>query len=157
MRLESPAYQDGETMPARFATRQVAGGEGLSVPLTWSDDPPATRSFALSMIDHHPVARGWVHWLVVDIPASVHHLSEGASHGAGMPAGAVELAGTADRMGYSGPQPPVGSGVHDYEITLYALDVPRIGERDGVTWDDLREAMNGHVLGTASLLGRFGR
>jgi len=157
MRLESPAYRDGDMMPARFATVHVAGGEGLSVPLSWSEEPPGTRSFALAMIDHHPVAHGWVHWLVVDIPAGVHSLGEGASKGAGMPAGAVELTGTGDRVGYSGPQPPVGSGVHDYVITLFALDVARIGERDGATWEDLREAMKGHVLDSASLLGRFGR
>lgn len=157
MRLESPAYRDGETIPARFATRQVDGGEGLSVPLAWSDEPPGTRSFVLAMVDHHPIARGWVHWLVVDIPAGVHHLAEGASGGSGMPAGAGELAGTADRRGYSGPQPPVGSGVHDYEIVLFALDVQRIGERDGSTWDDIRSAMAGHVLDSTSLTGRFGR
>jgi Raf kinase inhibitor-like YbhB/YbcL family protein len=157
MWLESPAYRDGETIPARFATRQVAGGEGLSVPLSWSDEPPGTGSFVLAMIDHHPIARGWVHWLVVDVPAGVHQLAEGASGGAAMPAGAIELAGTADRIGYSGPQPPVGSGVHDYVITLYALDAQRVGVLAGSTWEDAREAMTGHVLGSAALLGRFGR
>lgn len=157
MRLESPAYHDGDTMPARFATVHVTGGEGLSIPLSWSDEPSGTRSYVLAMIDHHPIARGWVHWLVADVPAGVHQLTEGASGSAAMPAGAIELAGTADRHGYSGPQPPVGSGVHDYVITIYALDAQRIGERDGSTWDDIREAMNGHVLGSASLLGRFGR
>jgi Raf kinase inhibitor-like YbhB/YbcL family protein len=157
MHVESSAYVDGTTMPARYATTQVAGGTGASVPLVWSGEPEDTHSFVLTMVDHHPVAHGWVHWLVVDIPASEHDLPEGASLRAAMPAGAIELASTSGRRGYGGMQPPVGSGVHDYVVTIYALDVPRVGVDPDAMWDDVRVAMEGHVLDSASLLGRFGR
>jgi Raf kinase inhibitor-like YbhB/YbcL family protein len=157
MYMTSPAYRDGETIPARFATTAVDGGRGESIPLDWGGEPRGTRSFTLAMIDHHPVAHGWVHWLVVDIPPSVHGLLENASTRASMPAGAIELPNTAGRRAYEGPQPPVGSGVHDYLIAVYALDVTRVGVGPDATWEDVRATMSGHVLDSATLLGRFGR
>lgn len=156
MKVTSTAYADGATMDAMFATRQVAGGHNVSVPLEWSGAPAGTRSFVIAMIDTHPVARGWVHWLVVDVPAGTSELPEGAS-GASMPPGSLELAGTSGTSGYSGPQPPPGSGVHDYVTTVYALDVPDLGLSPGARWPDVQSAMGGHVLASASVTGRFGR
>jgi hypothetical protein len=157
MNLTSPAYRDGETMPARFATVHVTGGEGLSIPVEWDDVPPGTLSFVLALIDIHPVARGWVHWLVTDIPADASGLLEGASRTLAMPPGSLELPNTAGPAGYGGPQPPVGSGVHDYVADLFALDVEHLGASSNASWEDVRGAMSGHALGTATLVGRFGR
>ena len=157
MRLTSPAYSDGALMPARFATVHVDGGTGVSVPLSWDEAPSDTRSFVLAIIDIHPVARGWVHWLVTDIPAEVGSLREGASGTPDMPAEAVEHPNTGDRLGYGGPQPPVGTGLHDYIATVYALSAPYLGLGTYATWDEVRAAMEPHVLDSASLTGRFGR
>jgi Raf kinase inhibitor-like YbhB/YbcL family protein len=157
MHVSSSAYADGTTMPARFATQQVEGGTGVSVPLEWGNEPPGTLSYVVEMIDHHPVAHDWLHWLVVDIPAGAHTIDEGASGTPAMPAGALELANRGGRIGYGGPQPPIGSGIHDYEITVRALDIPRLGVHSDATLEDVRQAMRRHVLGQASLVGRFGR
>jgi Raf kinase inhibitor-like YbhB/YbcL family protein len=157
MFVESPAYTDGSTMPARFATINVAGGRGASVPLAWGDEPAGTKSFLLEMIDHHPVARGWVHWLVADIPGTVHGLDEGASGTSAMPSSALELPNTGGRIGYGGMQPPVGSGVHDYEIAVLALDVDELGVNRGASLDEVRAFAEGHVLASARIVGRFGR
>lgn len=157
MHLMSPAYADGATMPVRFAKPPVAGGGNRSVPLEWSGEPAGTESFALAMIDHHPVAHRWVHWLVVDVPASVHELAEGASGTSAMPGGAKELTGTGGRSMYEGPLPPVGSGVHDYMIAVYALDTASLGLAPDASWDDARTAIQGHLIDDAALLGRFGR
>jgi len=155
MFVESNAYDEGSMIPPRFATRKVAGGTGASVPLRWENEPAGTRSYVLTMIDHHPVAHEWLHWLVVDIPLGAHELPEGASRTGAMPAGAMELGNTGGRAGYGGPQPPVGSGPHRYEVTIHALDVPRLGVHADATLGEVRAAMHGHVLGTASLTGYF--
>jgi Raf kinase inhibitor-like YbhB/YbcL family protein len=157
MRLTSPAYGNGEAIPARFATTRVAGGTGASVPLSWEDPPPGTRSFVLAIIDTHPVARGWVHWLVTDIPPETRGLAEGASRPFGMPFPALELLNTAGVHGYGGPQPPVGSGMHDYVANLYALDVAQLRVAPDASWEEVRAAMSGHVLENVALAGRFGR
>jgi len=157
MHLTSTAYVDGATIPARYATTKVEGGRGASIPLEWQDAPEATASFVIEMLDHHPVAHGWVHWLIANVPADVHAIGEDASGTSAMPPGALELPNTGGRAGYGGPQPPVGSGVHDYEITLSALDVARLPVRADATLDDVRAAMYGHVMEQAVLVGRFGR
>jgi Raf kinase inhibitor-like YbhB/YbcL family protein len=153
MQLTSPAYGDGGIMPVRFATPRVAGGTGSSVPLAWNDVPAGSRSLVLALIDTHPVAHGWVHWLVVDIPAEVADIAEGAP----FRPPAVELTTSWGTRGYGGPQPPVGSGVHDYVMDLFALDVAHLEVGEGAEWEDVRAAMEGHVLGRATLTGRFGR
>jgi len=157
MYLSSTSYADGAKIPARHATTKVDGGHGISIPIEWGDEPDGTRSFAVEMIDHHPVAHGWVHWLVVDVPGSAHGIDDGASGTPAMPAGALELVNTGGRVGYGGPQPPVGSGDHDYEITVSALDVARLPVPAAGTLADVRAAMYGHVMAQAVLVGRFGR
>jgi Raf kinase inhibitor-like YbhB/YbcL family protein len=157
MYLSGPAYADGASMPARFATVNVDGGTGVSVPLEWEGVPDGTRSFVIAIIDTHPVAHGWVHWLVTGVPADVRELPEGASRTGALPAGAIEHPNTSGRPGYGGPQPPVGSGVHDYVATVYALDVTDPGVDPDASWEDVRAAMSGHVLAHASYTGRFGR
>jgi hypothetical protein len=157
MRLESPAYRDGEPIPTRFAAVNVAGGTGASVPLAWGDAPPSTRSYALATIDRHPVAHGWVHWLVTELPAETHALDEGSSLSPRMPRDAVEHPNSGGGIGYGGPQPPAGSGVHDYATSIYALDVPHLDVGRNASWDQIRVAMSGHVLDSATLVGRLGR
>jgi Raf kinase inhibitor-like YbhB/YbcL family protein len=144
-------------MPARFATTNVAGGTGVSVPLRWEDPPPATRSFVLAIIDTHPVAHGWVHWLVTDLPPETRELREGASRPFGIPFPSMELPNTGGHRGYGGMQPPVGSGMHDYVANLYALDVAHLDVAPDASWETVRAAMSGHVLENAALVGRFGR
>ena len=51
-----------------------AGGKNISLPLAWTDTPAGTKSFALSIVDPHPVARNWVHWLVINLPAGAASL-----------------------------------------------------------------------------------
>jgi hypothetical protein len=156
MELTSPAYSNGTTMPARFAAADVAGGAGVSVPLAWAV-PPAACSLVVALIDIHPVAHGWVHWLVTDIPAEATSLPEGSSLSPAMPLGALEHPNSAGRPGYGGPRPPVGSGVHDYVAHLYALDVAHLDVSADSAWDKVSAAMSGHVLDTTTLVGRFGR
>ncbi len=103
----------------------------------------------------------FIHWLVVDIPADMRSLPDGASPGS-MPPGIRELQTSFALFGgpanqYGGPAPPPQLRAHAYEFTLYALDVATL---EGLTSDSdheaLTEAMAGHVLGTASLTGYFG-
>ncbi|HWU36530.1 MAG TPA: YbhB/YbcL family Raf kinase inhibitor-like protein, partial [Candidatus Acidoferrum sp.] len=119
MEISSKAFKDGEKIPIQYVM-PGAGGKNVSVPLAWKNAPPGTKSFALSMVDPHPVAQNWVHWLVIHIPALAASLEEGASKKK-MPAGSVELKNSFGDAGYGGPQPPKGTGDHPYVFTLYAL------------------------------------
>ena len=121
MEITSAAFKDGGKIPTQHVM-VAAGGKNLSIPLVWKNIPPGTKSFALSIIDPHPIAQNWVHWFVINISAAVTSLPEGASPQK-MPPGAVELKNSFGNIGYGGPQPPKGSGEHPYVVTLHALDV----------------------------------
>ena len=104
MEISSSAFKDGEKIPIQYVM-PGAGGKNISVSLSWKNIPSGTKSFALSVVDPHPVAQNWVHWLVINIPAQSISLEEGAS-GKKMPAGAVELKNSFGDFGYGGPQTP---------------------------------------------------
>lgn len=152
--VSSPALTDGSAIPQRYVA-SGAGGVNVSIPLTWSGTPTDTASFAVAMVDRARAARDWVHWLVTSLPATTTGLPEGAS--GKLPAGSVEHLNTSGRRGYSGPQPPPGSGSHPYEITVYALDVPSVALPEDVTAAAFESAVSGHVLASASITGVYGR
>lgn len=155
MYVSSSAFRNRGSIPVRYA-RPAAGGANVSIPLDWSAAPVGTKSFALSVVDHHPIARLWTHWMVINIPATVMSLPEGAS-GKNMPPGSAELLNSFGAPGYGGPQPPAGSGPHPYVITVYALNVSRLDLKSNTTLTDFKEALRGKTLGKAVIIGYFGK
>jgi Raf kinase inhibitor-like YbhB/YbcL family protein len=117
------------------------------------------------------------HWVLVDLPADAApiargefsdgvtargkpgpHAPRGARQGindyTGWFAGDNEMAG--NYFGYDGPCPPWNDELpHRYVFTLMALDVARLGVTGVFTGTDVRKATAGHVLGTASVAGRY--
>jgi len=153
MRVQTEAFSDKETIPVRYCM-PGAGGDNVSIPLQWSEVPEGVRSFAVSIIDPHPVANNWIHWLVVNIPSDVRSLPEGAS-GTNMPSGAKELQNSFGKPGYGGPQPPKGTGEHPYVVTVYALDSESLELDAKAGLDVFQQAIDGHVLDQAEVTGYF--
>jgi len=56
------------------------------------------------------------------------------------------------RVGYDGPKPPMG--IHRYYFDLYALD-GMLDLDQTATAGRLQQAMKGHVLAQASLMGKY--
>ena len=114
--LTSRSFQDGETLhPAQRSGRMHAGGADESPQLSWSGTPAGTGSFAVTVFDPDaPGAGGFWHWAVLNIPADVTALPEGAGAEAGpqLPPGAVQLKNDAGFRGYLGAAPPPGHGRH---------------------------------------------
>jgi hypothetical protein len=153
LQLFSPAFKDGADIPAVYA-RRAAGGDNVSIPLKWSGSPEGTGSFALTIVDQHPVAKKWVHWMVINISPQVTSLPEGAS-GRNMPPGAIEMKNSFGDMGYGGPQPPKGTGRHPYLITVYALKDRALDLKPDQGLSDFQNAIRGKVLGEVSITGFF--
>ena len=59
-------------------------------------------------------------------------------------------------LGYGGPCPPKGHGVHRYFFKVYALDSESTLEAGAPKADLLRE-MDGHILGQGQLMGTYER
>lgn len=142
-KLHSTAFDEGGEIPARH----TCDGEEAPLPFSWSGTPDGTAELALILDD--PDARGFVHWLVVGIPAGASEIGE-----AGQPAGAREGRNDFGRTGYGGPCPPSGS--HRYAATLYAISGPLDLPADA-TADVFRSAASGKILAEARLSGRFAR
>jgi hypothetical protein len=153
LQLSSPAFKDGSAIAGKYA-RPAAGGHNVSIPFTWTGAPEGTKSFALCIVDHHPVAKKWVHWMVINIPPEVTSLAEGASD-KNMPHGALQMKNSFGDIGYGGPQPPRGTGSHQYVVTVFALKDPTLDIKPGATLSDFQNAIKGKVLEEASITGLF--
>jgi Raf kinase inhibitor-like YbhB/YbcL family protein len=60
------------------------------------------------------------------------------------------------KIGYGGPMPPLGHGIHHYVFKLYALNT-ELGLSPGARKEDLFRAMQGHILDAAQLVGKYKR
>jgi Raf kinase inhibitor-like YbhB/YbcL family protein len=155
MEISSAAFKDRGKIPIQYVM-PGAGGKNISVPLSWKNAPSGTKSFALTLVDVHPIAQNWVHWLVINIPADVTALEEGASSKT-MPTGSIELKNSFGDIGYEGPQPPKGTGDHSYVFTLYALSVEKLALGANTSLSAFKRAIEGKVLGWATMTGKYGR
>ena len=155
--LKCTSYQDKEQIPVKHAHASVIEGKNISPGFAWSDPPTNTKSFALSIVDPHPVANNWVHWLVINIPFRERTLVEGASRTNSLPAGAKELMNSYNELGYGGPAPPKGSGVHPYVATLYALNVETLNLGVNTTLRQFEKAIEGKAIAESSMTGLYER
>ncbi len=141
--LSSPAFQDTGLMPKEISCQ----GENKSPELNWTEMPKETRSLALIVEDPDaPGTTPFTHWVLYDVPTTTVKLE------AGTDVGLNGLNGLKNN-GYMGPCPP--GGIHRYYFRLYALDVPTLGLPAGATRAEVENAMKGHVIGVADLMGRY--
>jgi len=150
--IRSVAFADGAEIPLRHTCE----GADLSPPLAWSGVPSQARSLALVVDDPDapdPAAprMTWVHWVLYDLSPSLGGLEEGLHHGA-LPPGTREGLNDWRRTGWGGPCPPIGR--HRYFFKLYALDAA-LGDLGTPTKARLEQAMRGHVVAEAQLVGTY--
>jgi len=144
--LASTAFKDGGSIPGKF----TCDGEDVSPDLEWTGAPNGTAAFVLILDD--PDARGFVHWLIVDMTGSASGgLPEAIS---ATPDAPPQGRNDFRKIGYGGPCPP--SGTHHYVFTLYALD-DLLGLTGTPTAQQVRDAMKGHVVATATLRATYRR
>lgn len=152
--LTSPAFADGAAIPQQF----TCDGANRSPTLSWSGAPDSTAAYALLVEDPDAPGGPFIHWVIYDIPATVHALPEGVAKGptvaslGGAKQGATGFKGT---PGYGGPCPPKGPA-HHYHFRLFALD-KSLGLEAGASRDDVVKAMRGHELARGELVGTYAR
>lgn len=150
MKIESSAFSPGTEIP-RLHTCE---GEDISPPLRFAEVPPGAKSLVLIVDDPDapdPAAprMTWVHWVLYDMPPATAELAPRATS-----AGVKARDGLNDwrRSGYGGPCPPIGR--HRYFFKLYALD-SMLGDLRQPTKPQLEQAMAGHVIAQAELIGTY--
>jgi Raf kinase inhibitor-like YbhB/YbcL family protein len=154
MQLTSPSFENQGDIPKKY----TCDGRDISPELNWSGIPQGTKSFVLIVDDPDAPDPAdpkmtWVHWVVYNIPATVHSLSEGVAS-KDLPAGTLEGVNDWNRTGYGGPCPPIGK--HRYFHKLYALDTV-LPDLKRPTKTELEKAIKGHIVGQAELVGLYQR
>jgi hypothetical protein len=160
--LSSPDLKPGATLDQRHVYNGFGcTGENISPALEWKNAPQGTKSFALLV--HDPDAStggaGWWHWLVVNIPATVTSLPQGAgkADGSARPAGAMQPVTDFGTPGWGGPCPPVGDKPHHYRFTLHALKVEKLDLPPNATASLVGYLVNANTIGRSTLVGFYGR
>lgn len=148
--VTSPAFAANSEIPMEHTCQ----GPDVTPPLAWSGAPPQTQTFAVIVDDPDapdPDApkQTWVHWVVIDLPATQTSLPRDAA--ASLPGGAAHGTNDFGKQSWGGPCPPIGR--HRYFFKVYALDT-RIG-RPGLKKPDLLAAMKGHVVAEGELVGTY--
>jgi Raf kinase inhibitor-like YbhB/YbcL family protein len=159
LEVMSSAFGNGGAMPKKYTQE----GDNVSPPLQWRGVPQGAVELVLVCEDPDaPLPQPALHWLAYRIPATVVQLREGIAPWpeviVGMGSGVMMRQGQniSKKVGYTGPMPPVGHGVHHYHFQLFALDAaPNVGESPDR--EALYKAMEGHVLAQGELVGTYER
>jgi len=151
MQLTSSDFGAGGAIPIRFTCE----GDNVSPEFSWKEAPGETKSFALIVHDPDaPRAGGFTQWILYNIPAEKGHLDPDLPKDDNVPGTGVHGRNDSGEIGYMGPCPP--SGTHRYYVRLFALDT-EVRLPPGATHDELTEAMEGHILARAELMGTYGK
>jgi hypothetical protein len=142
MHVSSPDFEPGALIPKKC----TCDGADINPTLIIEKIPAETKSLALIVDDPDAPLGTWVHWVVYNIPV-VSRIEENSIPG-------TQGINDFNRKEYGGPCPP--SGTHRYFFKIYALDTElALGEE--VDKNALEEAMQGHILDKAELIGRYTR
>ena len=143
----SDDFRDGDVLPLAHVYGG-AGGQNLSPHLAWSDFPPETKGFAITMFDPDaPTLSGWWHWLVTGLPADCTEVPTGA--------GARQFGNDYGTRDFGGAGPPQGDHHHRYLVTVYALDTDDLGLSDDVSSAVVSFTINAHTIARAHLSATY--
>ena len=147
--ISSGAFSQGDTIPVEY----TCDGSDISPPLVFSEIPDSAKSIALIVDDPDAPGGTWVHWVIYNMPVG-RELAKGVPIAGTLPDGSRQ--GTSDfgKAGYGGPCPP--SGTHRYYFKAYVLDIV-LDIQSGASKAELENAMQGHVLAKAELIGKYAR
>jgi Raf kinase inhibitor-like YbhB/YbcL family protein len=201
LRVSVDTFKNGEMMPNKYAfcvpaaKGHTAPGPNFSPSISWSRGPRGTRSYAIMLYDTDSPAeqrekmnkegitmtsavprRTFFHWVLVDIPARIRSLQEGADsearvvHGKPAKPAAVGVRGlndytrvTADNdamkgqyYGYDGPCPPWNDEVvHHYHFAVFALSVKSLDLPPAFDGGAALAVMKDKILAQGELVGRY--
>ncbi len=142
MQVTSPAFKDGEYIPAKYSCT----GKSINPPIVVKNLPEKTVSIALIIEDPDATKGTFDHWIIWNIKPG-EEIHEGTAPG-------TEGKNGSGGIGYTGPCPPIGTGIHHYYFKLFALD-KMLALATGADKKQLQEMMEGHILGQAELIGLY--
>jgi hypothetical protein len=151
--LKSPAFTKGNNIPKKF----TCDGENISPELIWENIPIGTVSLVLICEDPDAPIGIWVHWILYNIPVTLNSIPENLNSRKEWISQQKVMVGINDfkKAEYGGPCPPPGKP-HHYIFRLFALDI-RLDAQPGLNRNQILNAIKGHILKEAQLVGIYGR
>jgi Raf kinase inhibitor-like YbhB/YbcL family protein len=156
--VTSTAFQQGHAIPKKY----TGEGADVSPSLAWTGISEGAKELVLICDDPDaPTEEPWVHWVIYKIPADTKGLPEGVPRKLRLkePQGAIQGHNSwpaADAVGYRGPMPPPGHGVHHYYFKLYAIKAHMVVE-PGMNKKAILEEIHDHILDQGTLMGTYQR
>lgn len=154
--VTSDAFTDGGALPRRYAKE----GDNVSPPLRFANLPPGTREVVVLCEDPDaPMPHPYLHWLAYRIEPGTTELPEGITQGAEVaePMPHARQAKNANgHLGYDGPAPPPGHGVHHYHFQVFALGRP-LEVSASPSREEIVDGMRGYVIGYGEIVGTYER
>jgi Raf kinase inhibitor-like YbhB/YbcL family protein len=145
MKIVSPAFQEGGSIPEKFSKN----GQNVNPELRIEGIPAETKSLALIVDDPDAPVGLFTHWLVWNIDPKTTEIAEKS-----VPKAAVQGTNDFPGSGYDGPQPP--SGTHRYYFKVFALD-RMLDLKSGAKRREVDAALRDHVIGQGELMGRYSK
>ena len=148
------AFKSGEHIPKHFSGE----GENVSPAVKWSAVPEGTRELVLLVHDPDAPRGDFVHWVLYNIPPQMNSLPENVSK-TDKPQeipGAAQGVNSGGQLGYMGPMPPRGHGMHHYHFQVFALD-KALDLKPGLTRDEVMSKIKGHIIASGELVGTYER
>ena len=149
LEIDSEVLDNGGYIPDRY----TCDDKDYSPPIGWSDIPDNAKSLVLICDDTDAEFKIWVHWILFNIPVDVSNLDENATDEQLKKLSIVQGINDFGRLGYKGPCPSPGK-THKYFFKLYALDAT-LSLEEGVGEKEVLEAMQGHILAEAKIVGFY--
>jgi Raf kinase inhibitor-like YbhB/YbcL family protein len=150
IKLESTAFKANGSIPIKY----TCDGENISPSLIWEQPPSGTQTLTLIVDDPDAPGGRFAHWVLYNIPATVHQLPEKIANARTLPNGSVQGKNDFGKLVYGGPCPP--NGTHRYFFKLYALD-KKLEIEPSANQAQILSAIDGHVLAQGELVGFYRR
>jgi Raf kinase inhibitor-like YbhB/YbcL family protein len=157
IQITSSAFPQGHPIPKKY----TGEGADVSPPLSWTGIPERTKELVLICDDPDAPNGDWVHWVIYKLPPDTQGLPEGVPRKPRLkePAGAMQGRNSwpaNEAIGYRGPMPPPGHGVHHYYFKLYALEAHMVVE-PGLDKKTIMGEIGDHILAEGVLMGTYQR
>lgn len=146
-------FHNGGYIPVEF----TCDGENVNPPIFIGHIDPKAKSLVIIMDDPDAPGGTFTHWIAWNIPP-LGEIPKGVPPQPEVDAPVHVVQGRNDfgRIGYGGPCPPRGHGVHHYHFKVYALDTT-LNIKPGSSREELERAMAGHVIQWGELVGLYER
>ena len=148
------AFKDGDFIPKKYACE----GQDVNPEIVVSNVPEGAKTIAIICEDPDAPIGTFVHWVLWNFPVngSSVKIPEGIRKVEKLPDGTMQGYNDFGKIGYNGPCPPKGHGVHHYHFKVYAVN--NVLELKGkITKKELEKALSGKILAQAEIIGLYER